>query len=200
MRKEGGTMPLKTIQTMLATAPASANWWSTNKESITKTWKLWGRWSNVLGACSFVALMISGVLNIASLSGIVDDQYMGAILFCGSVLFVFGAVWSEARKLKILANQYKQGVNEFGFDPNVFRKEFSEDMRKNLVSNLRNIGVEPQQIVALRHLELPNSWWHLLNAEVNQHLKTTETPTLDQVYIEVERDIVSPEHSKFLRL
>lgn len=193
-------MTLKTIQTMLATAPASANWWSTNKESITKTWNLWERLSIISGLSSLATLMVSGALSAASSMGIIDNQYPGAIVFCGCLLLVCGTFLSDQRKLKILANQYKQGVNEFGFDPNVFRKEFSEDMRKNLVSNLRNIGVEPQQIVALRHLELPNSWWHLLNAEVNQHLKTTETPTLDQVYIEVERDIVSPEHSKFLRL
>lgn len=193
-------MTLKTIQTMLATAPASANWWSTNKESITKTWKLWERVGIISGLSSLATLMVSGALSAASSMGIIDNQYPGAIVFCGCLLLMCGTFFSDQRKLKILANQYKQGIDEFGFDPNVFRKDFSEDMRKSLVSNLRNIGVEPQQIVALRHLELPNSWWHLLNAEVNQHLKTTETPTLDQVYIEVERDIVSPEHSKFLRL
>lgn len=83
-------MTLKTIQTMLATAPASANWWSTNKESITKTWKLWERVGIISGLSSLATLMVSGALSAASSMGIIDNQYPGAIVFCGCLLLMCG--------------------------------------------------------------------------------------------------------------
>ena len=193
-------MPLKKIQTTLTNAPAAAKWWSVNKESVTKTWKVWEKWINISIFSSFAAFIVSGMFSGAYVFGFTDDQHTGFVAFCIFMLLAGGFVWLESRKLKVLAKKYKQGVDEFGFDPNIFRKDFSEDMRKKLVSNLRGIGIDPVHIVALRHLDVPNSWWHHLNNEVDHHLKTTEVPTLDQVYTEVERDIVPRDHSKFLRL
>jgi len=176
-------MPLKKIQTTLTNAPAAAKWWSVNKESVTKTWKVWEKWINISIFSSFAAFIVSGMFSGAYVFGFTDDQHTGFVAFCIFMLLAGGFVWLESRKLKVLAKKYKQGVDEFG-----------------LVSNLRGIGIDPVHIVALRHLDVPNSWWHHLNNEVDHHLKTTEVPTLDQVYTEVERDIVPRDHSKFLRL
>lgn len=199
-------MPLEKIQHMLAVAPRVSQWWGENKEDFESSEKMWKKRKKV---CWGFALPLIGMFGVFTIASVCTQEIVQGVFLCGAYLGLFGFLSLgffdkriESRQRLFNTQRYKQGIDQLYFDPDFASKEFSHNQRAELIGKLNSLGGDGQQIVALRNLDLPNSWWHTINAEVEKcaQMNPLQKPTLDEVYIQVQSSIVSENHSKVLRL
>jgi len=192
-------MSYEKIQNMLANAPHVAQWWKTNKTKCNRTFR---RWENIARGCAiatFSFLMLGMGLDMSVETGAATPASMihAAYLICCASGFAFWGIlwwsfWSNKRP-------FKQQSDAFGFNLNNDRA-VSEKNQQEVVTGLKEMGVDVNHIIALRGLDLPNGWWHTINFCIQRHTEEYPRSQLNEVYVELERTVLPPDHSKVLRL
>ena len=200
-------MRLEKIQHMLAIAPRVSQWWVVNKKGFENTEKIWEKRKTLWGDFNLVLIVLLGVCMIASLFA---PGFWCLVSLCGTLALGlvgplglgFVAKRIELRRRLFNTQCYTQGIDQLYFDPDLASQEFSLNQRAELIGQLNGLGLDGEQIVALRNLDLPNSWWHTINTEVANctQIIPSQKLTLEEVYIQVQSTIASEKHSKVLRL
>lgn len=199
---------MENLEKMLANAPQVAQWWETHRKTIevylkrtVKRERRINTWMVCLASVGSVAYLpyIAGVFS----PGLINDFALTMLELCVVIgLGGFFGAWGaatviERRSQASLAHHYKQADPCWRLVPSRERQEFSQDDRAKMVKELSDLGVTPHHIVALRDLDLPNSWWHAINEEVGrakQEQKQTaqSAPTLEEVFVQVENHAKIP--------
>lgn len=190
-------MYLSNIEKMLASAPDVAHWWQTNKETIENFWKRSAKCEQSFFVSALACGAVASVLSFLILCHMVP-LFLGWGILAGLVGFVglgFIAMGAGQRRWEGLSQHYKTATDRWGLSPTCAYKEFSRQRRATLVTNLNELGVDPHYIIQLRHLDLPNSWWHKMNEQVcvaKKQEQIQSISTWEDVFVQVEQRTQSP--------
>ena len=200
---------MKTIEQLLASAEHTANWWQNNKSVVDGSWKFWGKCEKVCavfgitllsGLCGLVVAQGNNWITyemVASVGKLLPIAFFGALFASG-----FGKICIEVERSDLVAHRYKDAVDAFGFDPKCEYQQFTQQQRAMVIKALMKLGANSQQIIALRDLELPNSWWRTINHLIETRAKEnlSQEFILEDVYVQVERSIDAQTSPSKLRL
>lgn len=204
-------MSYEKINHLLEKSPHISKWWTSNKLAVDRSWRFWGKCEK---ACVAFVIVILGAL-VAPVVALENNwvtyemiSSMGKMFHWLFVAIVGAAVGNgciEFLRSDLVARRYKEVVDGFGFNfnPEFECKKFTQQQRAKIVTSLVKMGANSQQIVGLRDLDLPNSWWHTIShlIEIHENNSSPQNVILEDVYVQVERSIKTPNFlSKSLRL
>lgn len=199
---------MKTIEQLLASAEHTANWWRNNKLVVNRSWKFWGKCEKL---CAVFAVSLMGVICavvVARGNNWVTYEMVASVVNLLPIAFFvllasgFGKICIEVERSDLVAHRYKDAVDTFGFDPKCEYQQFTQQQRAMVIKALMKLGANSQQIIALRDLELPNSWWRTINHLIETRAKEnlSQEFILEDVYVQVERSIDAQTSPSKLRL
>lgn len=205
-------MSIEKIYDMLTNVPDVAQWWKTNKHTIETSEGVKRKWEErceramiwlaLCGICTvpLVALgigldafidvtgNINGFIHMLLLSGLTG----GLIAILGLLGLLVGAPILGRRHRALLSQHYQEATSRWGIDSQAGGKKLLSQHQAKIVAQLNELGMDPDHIMALRNLDLPNAWWRALNEEIvrTQNEKQEQpqvTPTLEEVFVHVEQ-------------
>lgn len=172
---------------MLATAPEVSQWWNSKGRGIEKSWNILAKLENgcivlstILAVFTMILFSIAFVAVIFDMNGWLPNEWrlvlgtvmlkliyglfasIGAILAFGIVGVCFQRYYDAKLHRHRVAT-----ADHWGFVLKL-PSGCSHDKRLQVMEQLPALGVTSSQIIALRNLELPSSWWDKFHQRVLQ--------------------------------